>query len=46
MNKLLYIAGPYSGNTKENIAKAEEVSIGLIRNGFHVYTPTQKYGGL
>ena len=44
-NKLLYVAGPYSGDTKENIIRAEEVSIGLIRNGFHVYTPHKNMAG-
>jgi len=45
MNKLLYVAGPYSGDTEANIAMAEEVSIGLIRNGFHVYTPHKNLSG-
>ena len=45
MNKLLYVAGPYSGNINKNIARAEEVSIGLIRNGFHVYTPHKNMAG-
>ena len=40
---LLYIVGPYSGKNheeiSENIKRAEDVSISLIRNGFHVITP-------
>ena len=46
INKLLYIAGPYSGDINANIAEAERVSINLIRKGFHVLTPhknTQNY---
>ncbi len=45
MKKLLYIAGAYSGNTIENIKKAEEVSINLISNGFHVVTPHKNTSG-
>ena len=45
MNKLLYVAGPYSGDIKANIARAEEVSIGLIRKGFHVFTPHKNMAG-
>lgn len=45
MNKLLYVAGPYSGDTVNNIARAEAVSIGLIRNGFHVLTPHKNMAG-
>lgn len=45
MKKLLYVAGAYSGNTTENIKKAEEVSINLIRNGFHVVTPHKNTSG-
>ncbi|MCK5012963.1 MAG: DUF4406 domain-containing protein [Candidatus Omnitrophica bacterium] len=45
MNKLLYVAGPYSGDTADNIARAEEVSIGLIRKGFHVFTPHKNMAG-
>lgn len=45
MNKLLYVAGPYSGDTAGNIIRAEEVSIGLIRNGFHVLTPHKNMAG-
>lgn len=43
--KLLYVAGAYSGDTIENIKKAEEVSINLIRNGFHVVTPHKNTSG-
>ncbi|MBU3957556.1 MAG: DUF4406 domain-containing protein [Nanoarchaeota archaeon] len=42
---LLYVAGAYSGNVKENIEKAEAVSINLIRNGFHVITPHKNTAG-
>ncbi len=42
---LFYVAGPYSGNVKENIEKAEAVSINLIRNGFHVITPHKNTAG-
>ncbi|MCK4668269.1 DUF4406 domain-containing protein [Candidatus Dependentiae bacterium] len=45
MNKLLYVAGPYAGDTKGNITRAEEVSISLIRNGFHVFTPHKNMAG-
>ena len=45
MNKLLYVAGPYSGDIEANIARAEAVSIGLIRNGFHVLTPHKNMAG-
>lgn len=44
-NKLLYIAGPYNGNTDENIRRAEEVSVNLIRQGFHVMTPHKNTAG-
>lgn len=43
--KLLYIAGAYSGNTIQNIKDAEQVSINLIRNGFHVLTPHKNTAG-
>lgn len=45
MKKLLYVAGAYSGNITENIKKAEEVSISLISNGFHVVTPHKNTSG-
>lgn len=44
-HKLLYVAGPYSGDIKNNIQRAEEVSIDLIRNGFHVITPHKNCAG-
>lgn len=45
-NKLLYIAGPYTiGNTKENIRRAEMISVNLIRSGFHVITPHKNTAG-
>ena len=36
---LIYVAGAYKGNIAKNITKAEKVSINLIRNGWHVFTP-------
>lgn len=45
LKKLLYVAGPYSGDIINNIARAEEVSISLIRNGFHVLTPHKNTAG-
>ena len=36
---LIYVAGAYKGNIAKNITKAEIVSINLIRNGWHVFTP-------
>lgn len=45
-NKLLYVAGPYSiGDTRENIRRAEMVSVNLIRSGFHVITPHKNAAG-
>jgi len=45
-NKLLYIGGPYSiGNTKENIRRAEMISVNLLRSGFHVITPHKNTAG-
>lgn len=43
--KLLYVAGPYAGDIEYNIKRAEDVSIGLIRNGFHVLTPHKNTSG-
>jgi len=43
--KLLFVSGAYAGDTEKNIAKAEEVSIGLIRAGFHVVTPHKNTAG-
>ena len=45
MNKLLYVAGPYSGDIEQNIKNAERVSINLIRSGFHVMTPHKNTSG-
>lgn len=45
MKKLLYVAGAYSGNTTENIKKAEAISINLIRNGFYCITPHKNTSG-
>lgn len=42
---LVYVIGAYSGNVKENIAKAEAVSIALIRAGYHVITPHKNTDG-
>ena len=42
---LIYIAGPYSGDVENNIAKAEKVSIELIRNGWYVFTPHKNTAG-
>ena len=36
---LLYVAGLYSGDIEANIARAEFISINLVRKGFHVITP-------
>ena len=45
MKKLLYIAGPYSGDIPKNIENAEEVSIRLIREGYDVITPHKNTAG-
>ena len=42
---LLYVAGAYSGDIARNIAKAEMVSLDLIRHGFHVITPHKNTAG-
>ncbi len=42
---LVYVIGAYSGNIKENIAKAEAVSIALICAGYHVITPHKNTAG-
>lgn len=42
---LVYIIGAYSGNVDENIQKAEDVSLRLIRDGFHVITPHKNTSG-
>ena len=43
--RLLFVSGAYTGDVEKNIAKAEEVSIGLIRAGFHVITPHKNIAG-
>lgn len=45
MKKLIYIARPYSGDMEGNIKRAEEVSIQLIREGYHVITPHKNTAG-
>mgnify|MGYP001225521043 FL=1 len=42
---LVYVIGAYSGNVIENIQKAEDVSIDLIRAGYHVITPHKNTAG-
>ena len=42
---LVYVAGAYSGDVAANIARAEAVSIALIRNGWHVFTPHKNTSG-
>lgn len=46
---LLYVAGPYSANEthteEDHIRMAEEVSIQLIRNHFHVICPHKNTSG-
>ena len=42
---LIYVAGAYKGDVSSNIAKAESVSIALIRNGWHVFTPHKNTAG-
>lgn len=42
---LLYVAGAYSGDVEKNIQIAEQASINLIRNGFHVITPHKNTAG-
>jgi len=40
MNKLLvYVIGAYSGDVVNNTKKAEDISLQLIRDGYHVITP-------
>jgi hypothetical protein len=45
MKKLIYVAGPYSGDVERNIKRAEEVSIRLIRQGYDVITPHKNTAG-
>ncbi len=46
---LLYVAGPYSANEtyseQDHIKRAEQVSIQLIKQGFHVITPHKNTDG-
>lgn len=42
---LIYVAGAYKGDVASNIIKAEAVSIALIRNGWHVFTPHKNTAG-
>jgi len=42
---LVYVAGAYKGDTVTNIAKAEAVSIALIKNGWNVFTPHKNSSG-
>lgn len=42
---LIYVAGAYAGDVSANITKAERVSIALIRNGWHVFTPHKNTAG-
>ena len=44
-HKLLYVAGPYSGDIEQNIKNAESASINLIKMGFHVITPHKNTSG-
>ena len=41
----MYVAGPYNGDTKQNIENAEKKSIELIRAGFAVITPHKNTAG-
>ncbi len=46
---LLYVAGPYSANEtyseQDHIKRAEQASIQLIKQGFHVITPHKNTDG-
>ena len=42
---LIYVAGPYSGDVVANVRRAEDISIALIRNGWHVITPHKNTDG-
>ncbi len=46
---LLYVAGPYSANEtyseQDHIKRAEQVSIQLIKQGFHVISPHKNTSG-
>jgi len=45
MKTLVYVAGPYNGDTKQNIENAEKKSIELIRAGYAVITPHKNTAG-
>jgi nucleoside 2-deoxyribosyltransferase len=42
---LVYVIGKYAGNVKENIQKAEEIRIALVKAGYHVITPHKNTSG-
>ena len=45
MTKLIYVAGPYRGDTEQNTKNAEIKSIELIRKGYAVITPHKNTKG-
>jgi len=45
MTKLIYVAGPYRGDTERNTENAERKSIELIRKGYAVITPHKNTKG-
>ena len=45
MKKLVYVAGPYRGDTQRNIENAEIKSIELIWKGYAVITPHKNTEG-
>jgi len=48
-NKLIYVSGPYTAPTdneiNENIQRAEDIAVMLMRNGFDVITPHKNTSG-
>jgi nucleoside 2-deoxyribosyltransferase len=42
---LVYVIGAYSGDVDNNIKKAEDISIMLIKRGYHVITPHKNTSG-
>ena len=48
-NKLIYVSGPYTAPTEEeineNIQRAEDIAVMLMRNGFDVITPHKNTAG-
>jgi nucleoside 2-deoxyribosyltransferase len=48
-NKLVYVSGPYTAPTdneiNENIQRAEDIAVMLMRNGFDVITPHKNTAG-